>query len=489
MEALAGSGAPERPRRLAAVAAILAVSALAFGLRIWNLGVPPVYAFDEVYYAKSGCIFLGWSEERCDVTSNDEQYWYRERFDVGAWVHPPLGKWAIGLGERAFGFDARDGLDRRDAFAYRVASAVAGTLTVAALALIVQLLFGSPLWTLAGGALLATEGLSIVQSRVAMLDVFVGFWTTLAFLFLVLDRRWIDARTVVPDPGAFGPGEVWLPVQPVVPSPIWRPWRFACGVAIGCAAASKWSGAMAIPGIGLLSLGWECVRRRRAGQVRWFLTTVKQEGFGFVLALLVVPVIAYIASWTGWFVHFGWNLRAWADLQASIAHYHAGLRLVNADGKPWHPYLSQARDWFILRRPVLYFARYYGVGMRRVIYANGNPVVFWGTLLALPTAAIAWWRRGDWRAGVAVTGILTLYVPWLLVPRPQFLFYALPVVPFMVLAMVVLLRDLVRGGYPVIAGAIVVAALGIAVLMWPTYVGLPLDSYGWELRAWFPSWT
>ena len=79
MEALAGSGAPERPRRLAAVAAILAVSALAFGLRIWNLGVPPVYAFDEVYYAKSGCIFLGWSQERCDVTSNDEQYWYRER--------------------------------------------------------------------------------------------------------------------------------------------------------------------------------------------------------------------------------------------------------------------------------------------------------------------------------------------------------------------------------------------------------------------------
>ena len=92
-------------------------------------------------------------------------------------------------------------------------------------------------------------------------------------------------------------------------------------------------------------------------------------------------------------------------------------------------------------------------------------------------------------AATAVAGFAALYLPWLLVQRPQFLFYALPVVPFMVLAMVVLLRDLVRGGYPVIAGAIVVAALGIAVLMWPTYVGLPLDSYGWELRAWFPSWT
>lgn len=489
MDAVEDGRDRERPRRLAVLAVILAVAALAFGLRTWRLGVPPVYAFDEVYYAKSGCIFLGWSQDRCGVTSDDERYWYRERFDVGSWVHPPLGKWAVGLGELAFGMDVSDGIDRHDAFAFRIASAVAGTLTVVALAVLVHVLFGSLLWTGVAGALLATEGLSLVQSRVAMLDVFVAFWTTLAFLFLVLDRRWIDARSSLPDPGAFGPGEVWLPVRPVVPSPVWRPWRLACGIAIGCAVASKWSGAMAIPGIGLLAFGWECVRRRRAGQLRWLLATVRREGFGLVLFLLLVPAVVYLASWTGWFLHFGWDLRRWADLQASIADYHANLTLVNPDGKPWHPYLSQAPEWLILHRPVLYFARYFGEGMRRVIYANGNPVIFWGAFLALPTAALAWWRRGDWRAGVAVTGIVALYAPWLLVARPQFLFYALPAVPFLVLALVVLLRQLVRGGYAVLAGGVVLAALGIAVLMWPTYVGLPLDAYGWELRAWFPSWT
>jgi dolichyl-phosphate-mannose-protein mannosyltransferase len=233
------------------VVAILAVTVIAAGVRFVHLSYPHTRIFDEIYYSKSGCIFLGYSNRRCDVISADEKYWRSTQGDVGDWVHPPLGKWMIAAGELAFGTES---------FGWRVSSAVTGTATVVVLAMIVQVLFGSALWTFVGGLLLATESLDVVQSRTSMLDIFVTFWIVLSFLFLLLDRRWIDRRSP-PSPQAGGdlptpadpptrtdeaeagrdsPGGDERPPAPRVPSPFFRPWRIAAGVALGAAVASKW---------------------------------------------------------------------------------------------------------------------------------------------------------------------------------------------------------------------------------------------------------
>ena len=116
---------------------ILAVGLLAGILRFWHLSSPNERIFDEVYYPKAGCILVGGSDEQCGVESSAERYWRENKWDVGSWTHPPLGKWMIGLGEKAFGFDA---------FGWRVSSALVGTLTVMMVALLALLLFGSPLW-------------------------------------------------------------------------------------------------------------------------------------------------------------------------------------------------------------------------------------------------------------------------------------------------------------------------------------------------------
>ena len=185
--------------------ALIAVGILAAVLRLWNVSYPNTRIFDEYYYSKSACIFLGYSNHRCDVNSEDERYWRRERNDTGAWVHPPLGKWAIAGGELAFGTDS---------FGWRVSAVVFGTASVVLLAGIAQLLFGSPLWTFTAGLLLATEGLNFVQSRVAMLDIFVTTWIVAGFLFLLLDRRWIDRRTPYPPEEPTGSREQETPADP-----------------------------------------------------------------------------------------------------------------------------------------------------------------------------------------------------------------------------------------------------------------------------------
>jgi dolichyl-phosphate-mannose--protein O-mannosyl transferase len=172
------------------VVAIVAVTILAAGLRFVHLSHPEGYVFDEVYYPKAACILLGWSDETCTIDPGDEHYWREKKWDVGSWVHPPLGKWEIALGIKAFGMNE---------FGWRVSSAVAGTAVVALTAVMAQLLFGSAIWTALAGLLMAVENLNVVMSRTGLLDIHLEFWAVLGFVFVLLDRRWLERRQAADD--------------------------------------------------------------------------------------------------------------------------------------------------------------------------------------------------------------------------------------------------------------------------------------------------
>lgn len=473
------------------VVAILAVGLIAGALRLSHLGFPQRRMFDEYFYSKSACIFLDYSNDICDVNSSDERFWREDKNDTGAWVHPPLGKWMIAVGELAFGVDS---------FGWRVSAAVTGTATVMVLALIVQLLFASPIWTFAAGLLLAVESLHFVQSRIALLDGFVTFWIVLGFLFLLLDRRWIQRRAPEPpaNRGVDGPGGTGEGERPlaVVPSPLWRPWRFAAGATFGAGVATKWSGLAGIAGAGLLTLIWEVVRRKRFGADRPFREAIPAESFGVVLALVVVPILVYLVSYAQWFTIFGFDFREWSRMQQDIYRFHRDLQTVNEAGEPIHPYLSEAWEWILLRRPIAYYTDFSVEGARKVIYGNGNPAIFWGALFAVPYTAIAWRRKRDWRAGFAVLTVAALYLPWFLVSRPQFLFYATLISPFFVIACVYALRDLsevrVLGArerpFLPLAVGLVALAVGLFAFFWPVLTAGPLTDEALALRKWFPTW-
>jgi dolichyl-phosphate-mannose--protein O-mannosyl transferase len=511
------------------VVAILAVGLLAGGLRFWHLSSPDERIFDEVYYPKAGCVLVGGTNQQCDISSSDEHYWVEHKWDVGSWVHPPLGKWMIGLGEKAFGFDS---------FGWRVSSAAVGTLTVMLVALLAYLLFGSALWAFVAGFLLSIEGLSFVMSRTGLLDSFLTFWVVAGFTCLVLDRRWIDRRTppestaptdpspppdarpqqvTEPSPLEAGPPPAAPDPSPRpatwVPSPVWRPWRFATGVALGAAIATKWSGALALAAAGLIALAWETGRRMRGESTRRraFVRAFARESFGLILAFLFVPAAVYLLSYLPWFHHFGWSLSLWWDNQKEMWDYHQHLQWYQVDAAtgartPTHPWLSHAYTWISMNRPVLFFARYAN-GHTRWITTIGNPAVFWAAVWTIPFTAYGWWNRRDWRAGLIVTAIAVQWLPWFLVSRPQFFFYILPVAPFLVLAavytarglsdMTIVQRDPITGDVtrsthhpyrPVVWGYLFLT-LAFFVWFWPVLTGGNLSDAAWHLRIWMKGWA
>jgi dolichyl-phosphate-mannose-protein mannosyltransferase len=453
---------------------ILAVTALAAGLRLWHLSSPHTYVFDEVYYAKDGCYDAGYPYKQCDLESPGEQTFT---------VHPPLGRWLIAGGEKVFG---------NKPFGWRIGSAVFGTLSVLLVSLIALQLFESPGWAGVSGLLLATEGLNLVQSRVSMLDIYVTTFLLAGFLFLVLDRKWIERRTPEAAPvGSILTEELEMPPDRV-PSPLWRPWRLATGVAFGAAAATKWSGFLGVLAVVVLSLVWERGRRKRARIARPLWGAIRDETFGILVFLLLVPMAVYLASYARWFVDNGVDLAAWWRVQTGMLNYSIHLRAT-------HPYASSARWWLFLTRPVSYYYECTGhvggacTGSAEIL-ALGNPVIFWGTFITIPIVTILGILRRDWVAGFIATAFFIQYLPWLAVARTSFLFYMTPLTPFMVLALVYCLRSLAtateteQGGVTfgrVVAFGVVLLSVGLFVFFWPVLIGEHISQAAWSMRIWF----
>ena len=503
---------------------------LAFLMRLWHLGRPDTLAFDETYYAKDAWSLvnhgyvLKYIEDTDTLIMNGDTrgFWQTEPSMI---VHPEVGKWLIGAGEKLFGLDPTG---------WRIASVVVGALMVLVMVRLVRRLTGSTLLGCVAGLLLSFDGMHFVLSRLALLDIFVAFFTLCAVHCVVADRQWFRTRLAdrLPDGRATG----WGPVRGL----LWRPWLFAGGVSFGLAVGTKWSALYVLAAFGLLAWLWSAGARRSFG-VRWpLLRSALVDGVPAFVHLVLVGFVVYVATWTGWLMHADqyeehlsntsytqydggtqWPTATEPDASGlgeviqslrSLAHYHRDVYdfhthfLDDSD----HTYESQPSGWLFLNRPV-------GVAVDtdiapgtqgctapadsdclRQVLLLGTPALWWGSILALLASAVLWIGQRDWRFGVPVIGTVVTWLPWLANDdRPIFLFYAIMCVPFMVIASTLVMGKLIghaRAPSPrrtvgvVVAGSFFVLVLLNFAWFWPIYTDQLLPHSDWVDRIWFARW-
>lgn len=468
--------------------ATLVVTAIAGVIRLVELDQPKGKIFDEVYYATEG-----WSLVRRGIE------WNETNNTASYVVHPPLGKWLIGLGEKVFGYHE---------FGWRIAAAVVGTLSVLILIRVARRMFRSTVLGCAAGLLMALDGMHFVLSRTALLDIFLMFFLLAAFAALVVDRdarrrRWLRALTAGLDPTSEGRAG-----RPGFAVP-W--WRLLAAVLLGCAVGVKWSALFFIPAYALLVLFWEAGARRSAGVRRpWRATLARETGWLVAGGLIIVGV--YLATWSGWLLTDGGYFRHWlADngrpeppvlgALINLAHYHQEALNFHTLLESKHRYQSWPWQWLLLGRPVAFhWSAQGGCGAPSCaseVLLLGTPVLWWSMIPAL--GALAWLgiARRDWRAGAIWMGVAAGLLPWFyyaLQGRTMFYFYALPAEPFLVLAVVYVLGALIspgRGLAPptgsrvvgaVIAGGFVLLVAACFAWYYPLYVGQSIPYGEWHMR-------
>jgi dolichyl-phosphate-mannose--protein O-mannosyl transferase len=202
------------------------------------------------------------------------------------------------------------------------------------------------------------------------------------------------------------------------------------------------------------------------------------------------------------------------DVVRSWVHYHHDIyqfhdRLNPHDSKDaHHPYQSHPWGWLALARPVSYFYSSPKHGdpgcsasaCSQEVLGIGTPAIWWATFPALALMVGAWVGRRDWRAGLALLGILAAIVPWIYYDfggRTMFLFYALPAVPFMAIALTYCLgwaigppdgSALRRTFGSAGAGAYLILVLANFVYLYPVLAAQVIPYSRWRDIMWFNSW-
>jgi dolichyl-phosphate-mannose--protein O-mannosyl transferase len=477
-------------------------------VRFWAIGFPQTKVFDEVYYATEAQELL--------------RFGYEDNRDYMFIVHPPLGKWLIAIGSQLFG---------NDAVGWRVAPALCGTLAVLIVARTARRMFRSNLFGGIAGLLMAFEGLSVVLSRTAILDIFLQFFVIAAFGALVLDRDWVRARLA-------RMLEAGVDLSRSVPTLGPRPWRVVAGIMLGAACAVKWTGAFFFIALIVLSLIWDRSAMRAAGCRRPWRSLLRRCALPGLGSLLAVPIGTYLLCYLGWFTgENSWN-RHWADTHSASTHlsllgvripfwwgwvpgpirslgaytldayrFHTGL-------DSFHPYRSNPWSWFVLGRPVDFYydgsSKSCGASScAREILLIGTPIMWWAFVPMLVWLAWHWVTTRDWRAGAIWVAVIAGWLVWFKdIKRTMFLFYMAPLVPFLVLGLTLALGTmlgpaLVRTGDEVhdrvaaarrywgVAGVTVFLGLVIADFwwMWPLFTGGLLTYDQWHAHMWLPSWV
>ena len=410
--------------RLREIAPISLIIAFALILRLWRLNLPKGYIFDEVYYAKNANSLI-----RNGVELNAQG-------QAEFIVHPPLGKWLIGIGIKVFG---------NDEFGWRISAAVIGTLSVVLIYLITKELFKSVFLSNVAAALMALDGLALVMSRVALLDIFLMFFILLAFYFLIKNDLWLS------------------------------------GVAIGLAAATKWSAIFLIPFFILLTLNSHQIE-----PVKW----VKRAA-----QFIFMPALIYLISWSGWiFTGSGWDRQSGSNVFTSLWKYHTAILDFHRNLVETHSYAANPWSWLILGRPTSFFYETpSGCGAStcsQEILAIGTPILWWVGIFAIAITFGFFVAHRDRISTVILAGIAGTYLPWFLIQgRTTFYFYAISILPFLILALIYAFNLALKyGDYrKQIIIFLAVVALNFIYFL-PILLGIEIPYSQWLSRMWLRSW-
>ena len=422
---------------MAAIAPIL-IAIASFVLRIINLGLPKGFIFDEVYYVDGARDLMKYGVE---VSGSNPEFI----------VHPPVGKWLIASGIKLFGDNE---------FGWRFASAVFGTLLILLFARLIHVLFYSPLLTALGAALMALDGLLLVHSRTALLDLFLTFFTLLGVFLWHRNRH------------------IWAGI--------------AFGLAIGC----KWSAIYFVALIGLLAVYRILVAHDIRKSLKPIVAKFAQYG--------LLPVFVYTLTWIGWFVSDrGWSRQWSSNPLASWFHYHSEMLNFHTGLTEQHPYQANPWSWLIMGRPTSFFyASPQGCEAKdcaQEVLALGTPILWWVGTIAI-AVVIGYWikslllRRSDSALNIVVLGMAAGYLPWFAMQqRTAFSFYAIIFEPFMIVAIVYCAKLLLDSGLkPVVSQSIVGGIFALILLCFlffiPLFTGQIITYEDWRLRMWFESW-
>jgi dolichyl-phosphate-mannose--protein O-mannosyl transferase len=294
-------------------------------------------------------------------------------------------------------------------------------------------------------ALMSLDGLHLVMSRVALLDIFLMFFILLAFYLILRNNFWLS------------------------------------GVAIGFAGATKWSAFFLIPFLILLTISFS--------KFHWG-TLVRRIG-QYILA----PIGIYFISWSGWiFNSKGWGREFGSNPFDSLWIYHRDITSFHRGLTEEHAYAANPWSWLILGRPTPFYyetpANCGASTCSQEILALGTPALWWVGAFAIAITFGFFVFKPDQISAFILAGIAGTYLPWFFIQdRITFYFYSISILPFLILSVINIMNWALNKGLNrrYLYGYLLLVGINFTYFL-PIFIGLEIPYSDWIDRMWLPSW-
>ncbi len=410
--------------------------------------------FDEIYHART-------AYEMIQGLYNYEN------------THPPLGKFFISLGIRAFGMNP---------FGWRIVGVLFGIGMLPFMYLFGKRLFRQTWVAGVVTALFAFDFMHFTQTRIATIDVYGTFFIMAMFYFML---RY--AQT------SFYDTEFKKTLIPLGLS----------GVMMGLGCASKWTAVYAGAGLAVFFFAIMAGRymeyrvamknpRGTTGEISHATVLEKFQPMliktlcACVVFFVLIPGMIYLLSYIpfsdgskdGLFTQMINN-------QKTMFNYHSGLEAT-------HPYSSTWYEWPTMIRPVFYYCNTTAEGLKEGISAFGNPLVWWAGIFATIYMLYLCFKKRDRISIFLVFAFLVQYLPWVLVPRCTFAYHFFPSVPFITLMIGYALYRFIGDNKKkrIWAYLYCLAAIGLFIMFYPVLSGHPVAAdYVNNGLKWLSGWV
>jgi dolichyl-phosphate-mannose-protein mannosyltransferase len=507
---------------------IVGLFLLSFALRFWELGRFNSLVFDEAHFAKYANNYL-------THTPFSE-------------MHPPLGKYLIAIGIwfsklNPFGYGDTNNLTGSSLapFSYRCMNALTGSfIPLVVVGLAYQFSYRRS-FALLAGLFIAVDGLFLVESRYALINIYLIIFGLLGqwLVLLSLDRSPKQQEILL----------------------------ILAGICFGASTAVKWNGLAFLLGIYLLWISaklvnWMQARWSTFAQSKTSETTAPETQFSetgepelqpishpldlplstatsqietpvqklaqlkfldILCNLGIVPAIAYYLTWIP-HLQLNSSKSFWGWHQYMIwAHNAVG------NGPNVHPYCSAWYTWLLMQRPIWYYFEQVKAPPQVSsllssattdsqtiteynVHAMGNPLLWWFSTIAIAvfligliqtlvliSARITGKRKklfltrtpSFWISLFLILNYIANLLPWVEVSRCTFLYHYMGAYVFALLALAWFIDQWLQSNQAWLQtiGSTAIVIVLVAFVYWmPIYLGLPLSPKEHESLMWFSSW-
>ena len=358
-------------------------------------------------------------------------------------THPPLGKVLISVGISLFGMTP---------FGWRFVGTLFGCIMLPLFYLLCKRLLKNGTASVLGCGLFALDFMHFAQTRIATIDTYALFFILLMTLFMTEYLQTHRFR-------ALG----------------------LCGIAFGLGAASKWTCLYAGAGLAVLFFV-DLFQNRKEDNFKQL--ALKRCGFCMIFFVLI-PVVIYVLSYLPWTRCEGQSWQTVWNNQFDMYNYHSKLVAEHSYSSPWY-------EWLVMVKPMVFYRQETITGGISTLASFGNPLIWWGGLLALIASVFLGIRKKDKRVWIIACSYLAQLLPWVLVSRIVFIYHYFNCTPFLMLSILYLCIT-VWDKYPKAKKPLIWGMTGVAsvlfILFYPVLSGweVPIE-YVENWLCWFPQW-